>query len=71
MLGICQGWLRTLMFLISASQAARITDMSHQCLATIMVLKSPYQLNKDKKMGEISGICLKHTNKKYGRNEIS
>jgi hypothetical protein len=27
---ICLGWLRTSIFLISASQVARITSMSHQ-----------------------------------------
>jgi hypothetical protein len=30
---ICQGWLRTSIFLIFASQVARITGMSHQCPA--------------------------------------
>jgi hypothetical protein len=30
---ICLGWLRTRVLLISASRVARITDVSHQCLA--------------------------------------
>jgi hypothetical protein len=31
---ICQDWLQTLFLLISASQVARITGVSHQCLAS-------------------------------------
>jgi hypothetical protein len=31
------GWLQTAILLISASQVARITGMSHQCLAAILI----------------------------------
>jgi hypothetical protein len=36
---ICLGWLQTAILLISASCVARITGMSHSCLAQAAVLR--------------------------------
>jgi hypothetical protein len=36
---ICPGWLQTAIFLIYASWVARITGMSHWCLATLVIFK--------------------------------
>jgi hypothetical protein len=41
---VCPGWLQTVILLISASQVARLTGMSHQCLA-INVYFNTYILN--------------------------
>jgi hypothetical protein len=42
---ICSGWLWTVIFLISASWVARITDVSHLCLALFEVLVTELSLS--------------------------
>jgi hypothetical protein len=37
---LCQGWVRTLILLISVSWVARITGLSHQCPALLSILNS-------------------------------
>jgi hypothetical protein len=61
---ICLGWLRTVIFLISASRVARITGMSHQCLASCCILEensvwSPWcPVNEG---GDVRFLAAEHT----------
>jgi hypothetical protein len=41
----CPGWVQTVILLISASRVARITGVSHQCLALILKYYFPWLMD--------------------------
>jgi hypothetical protein len=58
---VCPGWPPTVIALISASQLARITGMSHSCLATHIKYQIK-QLWKEHNLSKYKSLSLRQWN---------